>query len=57
MADNVVTETKEPEVPTAPPDSENEAIIDAGTTFKITAAAAVLFGLAALYIILSTRIG
>lgn len=57
MAENVVTQTEEPGVPTAPPDSENEAIIDASTTFKITAVSAVLFGLAALYIILSTRMG
>lgn len=38
-------------------DSENEAIIDASKTFFITAIGAILFCAAALFIILSTRMG
>ena len=40
-----------------PEDSENEALIDAEKTFKITVIGAILFGLAALFIILRTRMG
>ncbi|MDX1493830.1 MAG: hypothetical protein R3253_07225 [Longimicrobiales bacterium] len=38
-------------------DSENEAIMDASKTFVITVIGAVLFCLAALFIILRTRMG
>ncbi|MBT8487658.1 MAG: hypothetical protein HKN72_11430 [Gemmatimonadetes bacterium] len=38
-------------------DSENEAIMDASKTFLITVIGAVLFCLAALFIILRTRMG
>jgi len=38
-------------------DSDNEAIMDASKTFVITAIGAVLFCLAALFIILRTRMG
>lgn len=39
------------------PDTENEAIMDASKTFMITVIGAALFCLAALFIILSTRLG
>ena len=39
------------------PDEENPALIDAWKTFKITAISAILFCLAALGIILMTRMG
>ena len=55
MAEHAVTETKS-EVP-AIPDEENEALIDAEKTFKITVIGAILFGLAALFIIMRTRMG
>ena len=38
-------------------DNENEAIIDASKTFLITVIGSVLFCLAALFIILRTRMG
>lgn len=38
-------------------DSENEAIMDASKTFLITVIGAILFCLAALFIILRTRMG
>ena len=42
----------------APPsDAENPALVDAAKTFKITIISALLFVLAALFIILRTRIG
>jgi len=44
-------------IPAPPPDAENEALIDAEKTFKISVAGALLFCLAALFIILSTRMG
>ena len=37
--------------------SENEALIDAEKTFKWTVIGAILFGLAALFIIMRTRMG
>ena len=40
-----------------PPDEENPALIDARKTYKITVISAVVFCLAALVIILSTRLG
>jgi hypothetical protein len=57
MADHSVTKTKHVGVPALPPDSENEALIDAGKTFKITAISALLFALASLFIIMRTRMG
>ena len=57
MTDDVTTEVAQAGVPAPPPDSENEAIIDAEKTFKITVIGAVLFGLAALFIIMRTRMG
>ncbi|MEM7417817.1 MAG: hypothetical protein AAF389_20170 [Gemmatimonadota bacterium] len=56
MADNAVTETKS-DVPAAPGDAENEALVDAEKTFKITVLGSILFGLAALFIIMRTRMG
>ena len=55
MAEHTVTETSSDvrEIP----DSENEALIDAEKTFKITVIGAILFGLAALFIIMRTRMG
>lgn len=55
MAEHAVTETSS-DVPSIP-DSENEALIDAEKTFKITVIGAILFGLAALFIIMRTRMG
>jgi hypothetical protein len=46
-----------PDVPSPPPDTENPAIIDAEKTFKITVISAILFCLAAAFIILRTRMG
>jgi hypothetical protein len=57
MADNAMTKSPPAGVPTPPPDSENEALLDAAKTFRITAIGAVLFCLAALFIIMSTRMG
>ncbi|MDA0327719.1 MAG: hypothetical protein O2958_01710 [Gemmatimonadetes bacterium] len=56
MTEKVLTK-KAPGVPAPPPDAENEALIDAEKTFKITVIGAVLFGLASLFIILRTRMG
>ena len=55
MAENAVTETKS-DVPQIP-DSENEALLDAEKTFKITVIGFILFTLAALFIIMRTRMG
>jgi hypothetical protein len=57
MAEQSMTKSPPAGVPVPPPDSENEAILDAAKTFKITAIGAVLFCLAALFIIMSTRMG
>ena len=56
MNENAITRS-DASVPAPPPDAENEAIIDAEKTFKISVAGAILFCLAALFIILSTRMG
>jgi|TARA_A100001037_G_scaffold79598_1_gene71630 hypothetical protein len=50
MSENPLTEMKS-EVP------ESEALIDAEKTFKWTLIGAILFGLAALFIIMRTRMG
>jgi hypothetical protein len=49
----------QPQAPVPPPpsDSENQAIIDAEKTFRITLISAALFVAAALLIILRTRMG
>ncbi len=57
MADNAMTETTSTAVEALPPDSENEALLDAEKTFKIAMTSAILFGLAALFIIMRTRMG
>jgi hypothetical protein len=57
MTDDVTTEVAQAGVPAPPPDAENEALIDAEKTFKITVIASVLFGLASLFIIMRTRMG
>ena len=57
MSNDEISTTTPPAPPAAPPESENEAIIDAGKTFKITVLGAILFGLAAAFIILRTRLG
>jgi hypothetical protein len=55
MSSHPIPQAPGPVPPPAPPDTENEAIIDALKTFKITAISAVLFVLAAATIILVTR--
>ena len=58
MAENAVTETQAAGTPEPPPaDAENPALIDAEKTFKITVVSAILFVLAATFIILRTRMG
>lgn len=57
MTESTVTKTTPEGVPAPPPDDENPALIDAMTTFKITAISAIVFVLAAVAIILSTRFG
>jgi hypothetical protein len=57
MSENPMTEASRAGVPAPPPDSENEAVIDAEMTFKITVISALLFCLAALFIIMGTRMG
>lgn len=50
-------QTIAPGAPEVPSDAENEALIDAQKTFRITVLGAILFGLASLFIIMSTRMG
>ncbi|MDE0899050.1 MAG: hypothetical protein OSA81_08545 [Longimicrobiales bacterium] len=57
MSDNTMRETQASDAPARAADSENEALVDAGKTFKITVIGAILFGLASLAIILRTRMG
>ena len=47
MSENAVAKS-DAAVPAPPPDEENEALIDAEKTFKITVLGSILFGLAAL---------
>ena len=49
--------TTAPGAPSMPSDAEDEALIDAQKTYRITVFGAILFGLASLFIILSTRMG
>jgi len=55
MSEHTIPQAPGPTPPPAPPDAENEAIIDAEKTFKITVISAALFCLAAATIILVTR--
>jgi hypothetical protein len=57
MSENPEVDSLQHDVPAPPPDDENEAIIDAQKTFVITVVGAVLFCLAALFIIMATRMG
>ena len=55
MSSHPIPQAPGPVPPPPPSDKENEAIIDALKTFKITVISAVLFVLAAATIILVTR--
>ena len=57
MAHPPAPKSHQPAVPPPPGDAENPAIIDAEKTFKITLISALLFCLAASFIILRTRMG
>ena len=57
MTNDMNQEGTPPGVPAPPADAENPAIIDALKTFQITVVGSVLFVLAALFIILRTRMG
>jgi len=57
MAHPPAPRSHQPDVPPPPGDAENPAIIDAEKTFKITLISAILFCLAASFIILRTRMG
>ena len=57
MSDKSMAESKQSDVPAPPADAENEALLDAEKTFRITVIGAVLFCLAALLIIVATRMG
>lgn len=55
MADHPIPQAAGPVPPPPPSDPENEALIDAEKTFKVTLISAFLFCLAAAVIILVTR--
>lgn len=55
--DTLFEESEPNSIPAPPPDDENEALIDAEKTFKITLISVILFGLASLFIIMQTRMG
>lgn len=55
MSDHHIPQAAGPVPPPPPPDKDNEAIIDAEKTFKITMISAALFCLAAAVIIMVTR--
>lgn len=57
MSNDSMTESTQAGAPTPPADGDNEALLDAEKTFKITVIGAVLFCLAALLIIMATRMG
>jgi len=57
MTENSLTNTTPEGVPAPPPDAENPALLDAEKTFKVTLISATVFCLAALFIILRTRMG
>ena len=55
MSDHPIPQASGPVPPPPPADAENEALIDAEKTFKITLVSAALFCVAAATIILVTR--
>jgi len=55
MSDHTIAQAPGPVPPPPPADAQNEALIDALKTFKITVIGAVLFCFAAAVIILVTR--
>jgi len=55
MSDHIIAQASGPVPPPPPADNENEALIDAEKTFKVTLISAALFCLAAAVIILVTR--
>ena len=57
MTDHPVSHEPPAGVPAPPEDAENPALIDAEKTFKITLVSALLFCLAAAFIIMRTRMG
>jgi hypothetical protein len=57
MAHGAPTPNTQPAVPPPPPDAQNPALVDAEKTFRITIISAILFCLAAVYIIMRTRMG
>jgi hypothetical protein len=57
MSENSMTEPSKSTAPTPPGDDDNEALLDAEKTFKITVIGALLFCLSALLIIMATRMG
>ena len=57
MAQPTANPPKQPDVQAPPPDADNPALIDAEKTFRITLISALLFCLAAAFIILRTRMG
>lgn len=57
MAHPTASPSQQPAVPAPPQDAENPALIDAEKTYRITLISALLFCLAAAFIILRTRMG
>ena len=57
MAHPPASPSQQPAVPAPPQDAENPALIDAEKTFTVTLISALLFCLAAAFIILRTRMG
>jgi len=57
MAHVTTPKTPLPPVPPPPPDAENQAIVDAAKTFKWALIGAALFVLAAVFLIMRTRMG
>jgi len=55
--DTLFEESEPNPIPDPPSDDENEALIDAEKTYKITLIGVILFGLASLFIIMQTRMG
>ncbi|MGE0159598.1 MAG: hypothetical protein AB7T31_09295 [Gemmatimonadales bacterium] len=57
MAHAATPKNPPPPVPTPPGDGENPAIIDAAKTFRWTLFGALLFVVAAVFLIMRTRMG
>ena len=57
MVDAATPKHPHPPVPAPPSDAENQAIMDAAKTFRWTVIGAVLFVLAAVFLIMRTRMG